>query len=330
MPLKPTAFMVFQDGPSYMKEDGQVRVPVVFDNLIAAGDLPPLIAIFVTPGTLPPDVPGGKTGGATAVSKYDGLGDRYARCLLEELLPAVERTHKLSRYPSAAGWAGIKASGGICAWTAAWERPDEFRRALSHVGSFTNIRGGYAYPGLIRKSSQERRSCAFLQEGEHDLDNLSGNRLRPADRRRWTRRSKPASMITASVMGDGGHNGKHGGVLMPDRSGGCSATGKTMLLRGTGSCVYRSCFRSRTGHHAAASATLPHALGVRHRVVGADVYGMAGGRWHPDHPQRGRYGPLWGELVSGARRPLQLALITSSRCARFGQRGGVGKGPPAR
>ena len=208
---KPTAFMVFQDGPSYMKEDGQFRVPVVFDNLIAAGDLPPLVAIFVTPGTLPPDVPGGKPRSNRSF-EYDGLGDRYARFLLEELLPAVERTHKLSRNPECRGLGGI-SSGGICAWTAAWERPDEFRRVLSHVGSFTNIRGGYAYPGLIRKFPK-KPIRAFLQEGENDLDNLFGNW--PLANRQMDAALKASQYDYRFVMGDGGHNGKHGGVLMPE------------------------------------------------------------------------------------------------------------------
>ncbi|MFO0816690.1 MAG: alpha/beta hydrolase-fold protein [Pirellulales bacterium] len=210
-PAKPAAFMVFQDGQSYMNKQGQFRVPVVLDNLIHKGDLPPLVAIFVNPGSIPADVPGGKARSNRSF-EYDSMGDQYARFLLEELLPEVEKTVRLSANPECRGVGGI-SSGGICAWTVAWERPDSFRRVLSHVGSFTNIRSGYAYPGLVRKYPKKPLR-AFLQEGENDLDNLFGNW--PLANRQMDAALKAQGYDYRFVMGDGGHNGKQGGALLPE------------------------------------------------------------------------------------------------------------------
>jgi enterochelin esterase-like enzyme len=210
-PAKPAAFMVFQDGQSYMNKQGQFRVPVVLDNLIHKGDLPPLVAIFVNPGSVPADVPGGKARSNRSF-EYDSMGDQYARFLLEELLPEVEKTVRLSANPECRGVGGI-SSGGICAWTVAWERPDSFRRVLSHVGSFTNIRSGYAYPGLVRKYPKKPLR-AFLQEGENDLDNLFGNW--PLANRQMDAALKSQEYDYRFVMGDGGHNGKQGGALLPE------------------------------------------------------------------------------------------------------------------
>src|ERR1043166_3070337 len=39
-PAKPAALMVFQDGLGYMSTNGSWRVPLVFDNLIAAKEMP--------------------------------------------------------------------------------------------------------------------------------------------------------------------------------------------------------------------------------------------------------------------------------------------------
>ncbi|MFO0868308.1 MAG: alpha/beta hydrolase-fold protein [Pirellulales bacterium] len=210
-PQQPAACMVFQDGQSYMKEDGSFRVPIVCDNLIAKGELPPLVCVFVNPGVLPPAVPGGKPRSNRSF-EYDSLGDQYARFLLEELLPQVEKTARLTNNPELRGVGGI-SSGGICAWTVAWERPESFRRVLSHVGSFTNIRGGYAYPGLVRKTPKKPLR-AFLQEGENDLDNLFGNW--PLANRQMEAALRATGYDFRFVMGDGGHNGKHGGVLLPE------------------------------------------------------------------------------------------------------------------
>ena len=93
--------------------------------------------------------------------------------MLEEILPAVGAKYRLTDDPDGRAICGI-SSGGICAWTVAWQRPDKFRKVLSHVGSFTNIRGGYVYPSLIRKTAR-KPIRVFLQDGSHDLDNAYGN-----------------------------------------------------------------------------------------------------------------------------------------------------------
>jgi enterochelin esterase family protein len=95
----------------------------------------------------------------------------------------------------------------------AWERPNAFRRVLSHVGSFTNIRGGHVYPALIRKT--ERKPIrAFLQEGENDLDNLHGSW--PLSNRQMAAALEFSKYDYKFVMGTEGHNGKHGGAILPE------------------------------------------------------------------------------------------------------------------
>ena len=105
------------------------------------------------------------------------------------------------------------SSGGICAFTVAWERPDLFSKVLSHVGSFTDIRGGHAYPSLIRKS--ERKPIrVFLQDGSGDLDNQFGHWY--LANLQMEAALKYAKYDYKTVWGDGGHNGKHGGAILPD------------------------------------------------------------------------------------------------------------------
>src|SRR5215471_19889374 len=160
-PENPACVMVFQDG-----QNAKNYVPIVFDNMIAKGDLPVTVAIFISPGTK-------ADGGSNRSFEYDTLSDQYARFLLEEILPEVEKNYKL-RHDAAARAIGGISSGGICAFTVAWERPDLFSKVLSHVGSFTNIRGGDRYPGIIRKA-KNKNIRIFLQDGTHDLDNEHGN-----------------------------------------------------------------------------------------------------------------------------------------------------------
>src|SRR5436190_12324163 len=125
----PAAVMVFQDGAG-----PKDYVPTVFDNLIAKKDMPVTVGIFIQPGIR-------ADGGANRSFEYDTLSDQYARFLLEEILPEVEKTVKL-RHDAASRAISAASSGGICAFTVAWERPNEFSKVLSWIGSFTNIASG--------------------------------------------------------------------------------------------------------------------------------------------------------------------------------------------
>lgn len=145
----PAALMVFQDGGNYVREDGQIRVPVVFDNLINAGDMPVTIGVFVNPGRFVGDNPEGPARNRS--TEYDSMTDQYSRFLLEEIIPEVRKTYRIT--DDRDGWAiGGISSGGICAFTVAWQRPDQFSKVVSHVGSFTNIRGGHVYPDQIGRA----------------------------------------------------------------------------------------------------------------------------------------------------------------------------------
>ena len=208
---KATAVMVFQDGKSYMDTNGSFRVPTVFDNLIHKKEMPVTIAIFIHPGEIPATSPDQKARSNRSF-EYDSLGNQYTRFLLEELLPEVGKQYTLSQDPAVRAICGI-SSGGICAWTVAWERPDQFSKVISHVGSFTNIRGGHVYPALIRKT-EHKAIRVHLQDGTKDLDNLFGNW--PLANQEMAAALKFSGYDYRFELGDGGHNGKHGGAILPD------------------------------------------------------------------------------------------------------------------
>ncbi|MCI0660836.1 MAG: esterase family protein [Acidobacteria bacterium] len=222
-PEEPACVMVFQDG-----QNAKEYVPVVFDNLIAKGDLPVMVGIFLAPGIR-------ADGGRNRSFEYDTLTDRYARFLLEEILPEIEKTYKLRRDANSRAIAGI-SSGGICAWTVAWERPNEFSKVLSWVGSFTNIasgptlrEGGHNYPALIRKTPKKPIRI-FLQDGANDLDNQHGNW--PLANQEMAKSLAFAGYDFKFEYGIGFHSDRHGRAILPDslrwlwRDYQASATGK--------------------------------------------------------------------------------------------------------
>jgi enterochelin esterase-like enzyme len=206
----PACVMVFQDGLGYAKEDGQFRVPVVLDNLIHKKELPVIIAIFIQPGEVP--AIDGKGGRSNRSFEYDSLSDQYARFLEKEILPAVGADYKLRQDAAGRGIGGI-SSGGICAFTVAWERPDMFSKVLSHVGSFTNIRGGDVYPGRIRKTARKPIKM-YMQDGSNDLDNPYGHW--PLANLQMAAALKFMKYEYHFKYGDGGHDGRQGGALMPE------------------------------------------------------------------------------------------------------------------
>jgi enterochelin esterase family protein len=213
---EPACVMVFQDGGAYVDRKGEFRVPTVFDNLMHKKKMPVTIGIFINPGIFPDKLTTNKKGQKVPESnrsfEYDTLSPQYATFLEKEILPEVGRAAKLRQDAAGRGICGI-SSGGICAFTVAWERPDLFSKVLSHVGSFTNIRGGDRYPGMIRKT-KNKNIRIFLQDGTHDLDNEHGNWWLGNLQMEAALQYKKYDHKTA--WGDGGHNGKHGGVILPE------------------------------------------------------------------------------------------------------------------
>src|SRR5438034_434253 len=151
--------------------------------------------------------------------EYDGLGDNYARFLLEELLPEVEKKKTADGRPirlSKNGndrCIGGASSGAICAFTAAWERPDAFRRVFSAIGTYVGLRGGDRYPTLIRKY-EPRGLRVFLQDGANDLNIYGGD---------WWMANQMMERALAfsgyevqHAWGEGGHSGNHGTAIFPD------------------------------------------------------------------------------------------------------------------
>ena len=207
-PENPAAVMVFQDGAG-----PKDYLPTVLDNLIAKGDIPVMVGIFINPGTR-------ADGGSNRSFEYDTLSDQYARFLLEEILPEVEKTVKL-RHDAASRAISGASSGGICSFTVAWERPNEFSKVLSWIGSFTNIaagktlrEGGHNYEALVRKTFPRKPIRVFLQDGENDLDNANGNW--PLANQTLARSLAYAGYDYKFDYGHGFHSNRHGRAILPD------------------------------------------------------------------------------------------------------------------
>lgn len=214
---KATPFMVFLDGSSYLG-DG-VRVPVVLDNLIAKHELPPMIAIFVDPGVLPAVTKGAQSR-YERVYEYDSLNDRYSRFLLEELIPAVALEYNLSANPDDRGISGI-STGAVGAFMAAWNRPDQFHRVLSFIGTYVGMKGADSLPALIRKT-EPKPMRVFLQDGKADHivaaepygTFFAGSW--PINNQVMYEALEYSGYDAKLEMGSEGHNMKQGGAIMPD------------------------------------------------------------------------------------------------------------------
>lgn len=208
---EPACVMVFQDGGGFVNEKGRWQAPVVMDNLIHRGEMPVTIGIFINPGVVPASHPGAQARYNRSF-EYDGMGDRYARFLLEEILPEVEKSYRLRQDGNSRGIAG-SSSGAVCAFTAAWERPDAFQRVYTGNGTFVNLREGHHYPWMIRKM-ETRPLRIFMQDGRNDLNIYPGN---------WwiANQDVHSALVYAGyqvehVWGEGGHNNKHGSSILPD------------------------------------------------------------------------------------------------------------------
>ena len=211
-PEKPACVFVCQDGILW-------KAPTVFDNLIDHHEMPITIGVFVSPGrVLAVD---------TAISldrfnrsfEYDGLGNSYARFILDEIFPDVEkhktsdgRIIRLSKNANDRAIAGA-SSGAICAFTAAWECPGEFSRVFSTIGTYVGLRGGERYPTLIRKY-EPKPLRIFLQDGSSDLNIYGGDWWKANET--MERALTFSGYETQHAWGEGGHNGAQGSSIFPD------------------------------------------------------------------------------------------------------------------
>jgi len=211
---KPAALMVFQDGHAYAGPGGDFRAATVFDNLIHRGEMPITIGVYIDPGTKDelPENRGWNPRPTNRAVEYDTVSDDYARFLLEDVLPRVAKDVRITENPELRAICGM-SSGGICAFSVAWFRPDSFRKVVSHIGSFVDIRGGHVYPALVRKGDQKPLRV-FLQDGANDLDNQHGNW--PLANQQMANSLAYRKYDYQFVYGDGEHNGVHGGTIFPE------------------------------------------------------------------------------------------------------------------
>ena len=205
----PAGLMVFNDGWWYLDPAGEVRGGVVLDNLVHRGEIPFTIGVFVDPGVvLGRDQPKNRN------VEHDAFDERYVTFLLDEVVPMVTGRYAVSDDPERWGVSG-GSSGGNAASTAAWTRPDRFRREVCFLSSFAQMPGGNPCPELVPRTGR-RPLRVFLQAGHRDLDRNAPTRNWLAENLRVAAALAEAGYALRLVLGDGAHNPNHGGVLLPD------------------------------------------------------------------------------------------------------------------
>ena len=216
--------MIFQDGQAFIDMAGSARAPNVLDNLIYRRELPVMITAFINPGRTPqqPEPTPAQWGDQTTnrPTEYNELDDRYARVIVDELLPALARDYNITKDPARRGIGGT-SSGAIAAFTVAWHRPDQFRKVLSIAGSYTNIRGGDAYPDIIRKS-EKKPLRIFLNGGRNDNRGV-GRDGQYNPRRDWFLQNVRMADALAGkgydlnyIWGINTHGQRMGGAMLPE------------------------------------------------------------------------------------------------------------------
>ena len=193
----------------------------VMQNLIRSGEMPVTIGLFVQPGVIY-----ARSGAQKRVQRYnrsnefDRVDGTFARFLEEEVLPLVATLKcsggqplLISSNPNNRAITGA-SSGAICAFSAAWFRPDLFRRVYSSVGTFVAMRGGNQYPWIIRKT-EPKPLRIYLQDGVNDAWN-------PLFGEWWEANQLMESALDFAgyelffKWDRGGHSIKHGTALFPD------------------------------------------------------------------------------------------------------------------
>ncbi|MDB6165339.1 MAG: Esterase [Lacunisphaera sp.] len=212
--------MVWQDGGRFSDRTGAWRVPVVLDNLIAKKQIPAMAAIFIDPGDQPEKLgqrPAKRTDGrnvapANRATEYDVPSAAYVNFLVDEILPLAREHMTITDDPAGRGIGG-SSSGGICAFTAAWERPDQFRKVYTANGSFVNLRGGHLYPGVVRAAGA-KPIRVFQQDGRNDMTGGPAGSW-PEGNQTLAAALDEKGYDHQFVFGEGTHNPKHGASILP-------------------------------------------------------------------------------------------------------------------
>ena len=220
----PASLMIINDGQAFKNMDGDVRAPNVLDNLIERRELPVMLSVFINPGRTPeqPEPTPQEWGDRTTnrPTEYNSLDDKYARVIVDELMPVLYKEYNISTDPERHGIGGA-SSGAIAAFTVAWERPNDFRKVLSIVGSFTNIRGGHAYADIVRKS-EKKPIRIYLQDGRNDNRGVGRGGTYDPLRDWFLQNVRLKDALTEKgydvnfQWGIGRHGQKHGGTIFPD------------------------------------------------------------------------------------------------------------------
>jgi enterochelin esterase family protein len=218
-PAKPTPVMIFNDGHAMMDDPGDVQARNVLDNLIYRREIPVMLGVFINPGRRPdqpePTSHDWGDGDTNRRDEYNPPNDRYARVITEELMPALAKDYNVSADPDLHGIMG-SSSGGCAAFGVAWFRPDQFRKVITFVGSFTNIRGEYIYPELVA-GSERKPIRIFMQDGRND------NRKPENPKMDWFLQNvrlmealKAKGYDLNYSWGIGNHGQKQGGTIFPN------------------------------------------------------------------------------------------------------------------
>src|SRR5204863_10161665 len=106
----PAGLMIFNDGQAFMHPEGDARAQNVMDNLIYRREIPVMIGVFINPGRRPdqPEPNRAEWGDRTTnrPTEYNTLDDKYARVIVDELLPVLYKDYNISRDPERHGIGG--------------------------------------------------------------------------------------------------------------------------------------------------------------------------------------------------------------------------------
>jgi enterochelin esterase-like enzyme len=220
----PASLMIFNDGQAFKNMEGDLRTPNVLDNLIHRREIPVMLAVFINPGRTPeqPEPTPQEWGDRTTnrPTEYNSLDDRYARVIVDELMPALYKEFNISKDPDRHGIGGA-SSGAIAGFTVAWHRPDHFRKVLSMIGSFVNLRGGHAYADIVQKS-EKKPIRIYMQDGRNDHRGIGRDGGYNQERDWFYQNVKLMQALVAKgydvnyQWGIGRHSQKHGGSIFPE------------------------------------------------------------------------------------------------------------------